>query len=308
MPRELRFCRNCGFRLGEGTAEYTETVRFQNAPPGTLGANGSQYSPPYGFPGGPMTAAPGGQVSMKRRRRMSGMTWMFVCLLIFFVSAGVLTGIVKKFRPDFRPRVGIVVEAPQSFAGVSAPFETTEGGVTFAKVTPPDGPADKAGLVGGDIITRVNGQPVTTADDMRAMLLRTPIGTTIDIVYLRDGEIKTTKMTTISEDELDRLTDAFDDRPEGPGLFGYDDSDAKRVEIPALKIFGVQLNDINANNPADIAGIKEGDTVIEFDKIPIRTPEEFRARVRRALPASIVTVVVVRNGERIAIPVKMGKG
>src|SRR3990172_2275354 len=30
MPRGLRFCRNCGFRLGEGTAEYTETARFQN--------------------------------------------------------------------------------------------------------------------------------------------------------------------------------------------------------------------------------------------------------------------------------------
>ena len=52
MPRELRFCRNCGFRLGEGSAEYTETVRFQNAPPGTLPGNSSgqfnQFSAPAG--------------------------------------------------------------------------------------------------------------------------------------------------------------------------------------------------------------------------------------------------------------------
>ena len=39
MPRELRFCRNCGFRLGEGPAEYTETVRFQNGQRGTAAAN-----------------------------------------------------------------------------------------------------------------------------------------------------------------------------------------------------------------------------------------------------------------------------
>ncbi len=249
---------------------------------------------------------PPGEIGRKRRRGWSGMTWMFVGLLIFFISAGVFTAIVKRFPPRFRPP--IVLEVPSSFAGVSSPFETTEGGVTFARVTPPDGPADKAGLVGGDIITRVNGQAVTTAEEMREMLRQIQIGQTVDIVYLRDGELKTTSMTTISEEEMDRLNEIFANRPEGRGMFGYEDNDAERVEIPQLKIFGVQLNDINANNPADIAGVKDGDIVIEFDKIPIRTPEEFRSRVRRALPASIVTVVVIRNGQRLEIPVKMGKG
>src|SRR5215212_2734037 len=32
MPREMRFCRACGCRLGEGVEEYTETVRFVRAP------------------------------------------------------------------------------------------------------------------------------------------------------------------------------------------------------------------------------------------------------------------------------------
>src|ERR671932_1830982 len=32
MPSEMRFCRACGFRLGEGIEEYTETVRFNSAP------------------------------------------------------------------------------------------------------------------------------------------------------------------------------------------------------------------------------------------------------------------------------------
>src|SRR3954468_3092940 len=31
MPSELRFCRACGCRLGEGVEEYTETVRFDGA-------------------------------------------------------------------------------------------------------------------------------------------------------------------------------------------------------------------------------------------------------------------------------------
>jgi hypothetical protein len=92
MPKDLRFCRNCGFRLGEGIAEYTETVRFQDAPPGTLPGYNSANSGPYGF-GGPLAVAPRGKIG-KRRGGMSGMTWMFICLLIFFVAAAVFTGVM----------------------------------------------------------------------------------------------------------------------------------------------------------------------------------------------------------------------
>jgi S1-C subfamily serine protease len=57
-----------------------------------------------------------------------------------------------------------------------------------------------------------------------------------------------------------------------------------------------------------MAGIKQGDIVIKFGDVPIRTESEFLSRVRRALPYSTVTVTVMRNGERLEIPVKMGKG
>ena len=87
----------------------------------------------------------------------------------------------------------------------STNFETTDGGVTFENVEPPGGPADKAGLVGGDIITTVDGQPVQTDDEMMEIMRRTPIGKTVDVIYLRDGETKNTKLTTISRAEMERL-------------------------------------------------------------------------------------------------------
>jgi len=307
MPAGLRFCRNCGFRLGEGSAEYTETVRFQNVPPGTLPRNNAPNSGPYGFAGGPLSVPQRGGIG-KRRRRISGTSWMFIGLLIFFMAAAGLTAVVKQVRR--MPRGGVVtIAAPKSYAGVDG-FETAEGdiGVTFARVDTPDGPADKAGLVGGDIITTVDGQPVRSDDEMTAMMRRTPIGKTVDVVYIRDGETKNTKLTTISREEMDRLGEVFGNRPEGRGQFGYDDDDAHRVEIPGTKMFGVQLGEILQNRPADIAGIKQGDIVTKFDDVPIRTPEEFLSRVRRAKPYSTVDLTIVRNGEQIKIPVKMGKG
>ncbi|MEP6569503.1 MAG: PDZ domain-containing protein [Acidobacteriota bacterium] len=241
-----------------------------------------------------------------RRSRMSGTTWMFIGLLIFFITAGGFTAIVKQLPKIPRGNMGIV--ARKSYVGVDN-FETAAGnaGVTFENVEPPGAPADKAGLVGGDIITTIAGQAVHSDSEMNGIMRGLPIGKTVDVVYLRDGETRNTKLTTISKDELDQLDEAYGARTEGRGQFGYEDSEANRVEIPGTKMFGVELGQILPNRPADIAGIKQGDIVIEFGGVPIRTTDEFLSRVRRSIPYSTVELLIIRNGQQMKIPVKMGK-
>jgi S1-C subfamily serine protease len=56
-----------------------------------------------------------------------------------------------------------------------------------------------------------------------------------------------------------------------------------------------------------MAGIKNGDVIIQFDRTPIRTVEELKSRVNRAIPYETIRVVVMRGAERLEIPVKMGK-
>ena len=299
MPLGLRFCRNCGFRLGEGPAEYTETVRFPSGQPG-LGAAQQPFSPNYAAP---LANAPSGAFA-KPRKRMSGMTWMFIGLLVFFLAAAAFTAIVTPIRRNVASIS--VPEKPRAFIGVND-FETGEGGVTFNNVEPPGSPADKAGLVGGDIITSFDGHVVTTDDEMTELMGNTTIGKPVDVIYLRDGEQKTTKLTPISRADFERLEREFANRAGGKGRFGFDDGDTERVPIPGTKMFGVRLDDISQNLPADMAGIKEGDIVTEFDGVPIRTPEELSARVRRAVPYNTIKVVVLRGTETLEIPVKMGK-
>jgi hypothetical protein len=307
MPSGLRFCRNCGFRLGEGTAEYTETVRFQNGHHGVAAgirpiAGQQPLVTSYGLSGATIPQ-PAGQLK-KRRRKMSGMTWIFLGLLVFFLTAGVFTALFTPARRDLGGAGFVSVPPPRSFFGVSG-FTDAEGGVTFESIEPAGSPADKAGLVGGDVITSFDGQKVDDEDRMAELLRETPIGKTVEVAYIRDGETKTTKLTTISRQDGDKLGSAFRKRPEGLGLFGYDNG--RRVEIPGTKIFGVQLGEIRQSRPADLAGVKVGDIVIEFGGVPIRTADELESRIQRALPYSTVTVVVMRGTEKLEIPVKMGK-
>lgn len=307
MPADLRFCRNCGFRLGEGPAEYTETVRFPNGGSAVFAGEGpasaqQAFSTTYDLSSGAIAGVGGRQ--MTKRKRMSGMTWMFLGLLIFFIAAAAFTALVTPIR-----RAGPAITmpaAPRTFIGVSS-FENGEGGVTFDNVDPPGSPADKAGLVGGDIITTFDGQVVHDDDEIADLMRRTPIGKTVDVVYIRDGEQKTAQIALLGKEEFDRLARDFRNRPEGRGRFGYDDDNSERVPIPGTKMFGVRLDDISASLPADMAGIKEGDIVIEFDGIPIRTPEELSSRVRRAIPYSTIKVVLIRGSEKLEIPVKMGR-
>lgn len=308
MPRDLRFCRNCGFRLGEGPAEYTETVRFKNGRPVNLADNSAAssqqpFATTYGISGGPMIPGAGRQMA-KRARKMSGMSWMFIGLLIFFIAAAAFTAVVTPIRRGIPP-MSSAPPPPRAYVGVNE-FEDGPGGVTFDNVEPPGGPADKAGLIGGDVITSFDGQVIHDEDQMTDLMRRTPIGKPVEVIYIRDGEPKTTTLTTISQEEFNRLEREFRDRPEGRGLFGFDD-DTERVPIPGTKIFGVKLREVTQNRPADLAGVKAGDIIIEFDGTPIRTPEELASRVTRALPYSTVNVVLMRGAEKLEIPVKMGK-
>lgn len=277
MPSDLRFCRNCGFRLADAMGTYT---------------------------GNQMPAA-----TAKKGRRMSGLSWLFVALLVFFVGAAAFTALIAPVR---RSGSSASVQVVRSYIGVDEVTNIDDGqAVMVNAVNVPGGPADKAGLVGGDLILKFDGQPVQNRNQLDDLLKATPVGKTVDIEYSRDGERKTTQLTTISNDEYRRASREFERRPEGHAQFGYDDDDSERVAVPGANIYGVRLDSIMRSRPADLAGVKTGDIVIEFDGVPVRTPDELLMRVRRTLPYATVKIVVMRGEgdvkEKLEIPVKMGK-
>jgi hypothetical protein len=289
MPAELRFCRNCGFRLTGNMGGYTGT-QYTNAP-----------------------LAESAPAPLKKKRRLSGMSWLFVGLLVFFVGAAAFTALVAPMRrgTNIVQRTAVV----KSSIGADE-FNNTDEGVIIEAVGTPGGPADQAGLVGGDIIVKFDGQPIQEEDQIEELMTKTPIGKTVELEYMRDGQKKTTKLTTISQEDNRRLYREFDRRPEGRAHFGYEDGDADRVKVPGTNTYGVRLGRVLRSRPADLAGVQSGDIITSFDGVPIRTTDEFLMRVRRALPYSTVKLSVVRLGpgpeesapvEKLEIAVKMGK-
>lgn len=272
------------------------------------GYTGSQYT---NAPLAESAAAP-----VKKKRRLSGMSWVFVGLLVFFVAAAAFTALVAPMKKS----TSIVQRTAVVKSSIGADqFNNTDQGVIVEAIGTPGGPADQAGLIGGDIIAKFDGQPIQEEDQIDELMTKTPIGKTVEVEYIRDGQKKTAKLTTISQEDNRRLYREFDRRPEGRAHFGYEDGDAERVQVPGTNIYGVRLGRVLRSRPADLAGVKAGDIVTAFDGVPIRTSDEFLMRVRRALPYSTVTLTIMRKVgdvseedenatyEKIEIPVKMGK-
>jgi membrane-associated protease RseP (regulator of RpoE activity) len=311
LLRGMRFCRACGFRLGEGVAEYVETMRFDGASLPVAHAHAAATT--VQTPAPPTTTlAP---VACRRRRagvwRMRWLVWMMLALMF---SSGGGSILLRRNLPQWiRQNVPIMFgrgnsftppAAPRSFFGTQGFTTVDEGAMVDAVV--PNGPAASAGLIGGDIVTRFDGQAVESSDDMTRLLRTTPIGKIVEIVFLRDGALKTITLTTASSAAFNTDTDTlmgFAGHPQG--FLGVDSM--SRVHVPGSNIYGVRLGSVSNNRPADIAGLHRGDIVIEFDGTPIRTAEEFTARIRRATPGQTVNITVMRDGQQVGVPVKMGR-
>ncbi len=63
-------------------------------------------------------------------------------------------------------------------------------GVVIKDLTSQTGPAAKAGLKSGDVITRINGQPVKNVRELIRVIASLPVGGNADISYVRAGDPK----------------------------------------------------------------------------------------------------------------------
>jgi hypothetical protein len=316
----LRFCRMCGYRLGEGLDEYVPTQRLDPsartaAPPRpntdpfdprqTWGAAPVQPIRPFGAP-----AEQGGVTSSlwsKARAPKRGGWWMWLTIAIILLVAGgmVPLSMMRRGVRDGRGPAGAPA-ITKSFMGVEG-FEAAPGGGAFIiGIAAPDTPVVRAGLIGGDIIKSFDGRAVEDDDAMREILATTPAGKTVPVVAVRDGVPFETTMTTIAAKDNPGLK-VFERRPGGAGNIEISRGDLDRVLIPVMNIYGVELGDIDRNGPADMAGLRKGDIVIKFGEYLIRTSSDLRYRIAEALPGSVVPVTVVRGGEQVAIPVKVGR-
>jgi hypothetical protein len=72
-------------------------------------------------------------------------------------------------------------------------------------------------------------------------------------------------------------------------------------------IKGLKLTGVRAGSPADSAGIRAGDIVVELDGMPVTDLQTYSDALYAKKPGDVVEVVVLRDGQRVALKVKLGQ-
>lgn len=89
----------------------------------------------------------------------------------------------------------------------------------------------------------------------------------------------------------------------GPGARPYMGSvpDMAAGDVPGLKVTGV-----TPGSPADKAGMKGGDVVVELDGKPVTDLETYSAALYARKAGDTISVVVIRGGQRVTLSVTLG--
>jgi len=86
----------------------------------------------------------------------------------------------------------------------------------------------------------------------------------------------------------------------------FEDLDEETREELGIKA-GVLISGVVEGSPAEKAGLKDEDIVIEFDQEEVKDSEQFRELIENSQPDKVVKLKVIREEERKVLTVKLGK-
>jgi len=205
--------------------------------------------------------------------------------------------------PDHRmARGSIGVEfAQQENPAIARVYGAGNGGVTISSVVA-GSPADQAGLKVGDTIISSDGKSIKNGDDLVADIAARKPGSKVDIGFLRNGKKQDTTVTVADRSRIfaARLGEEEESGGEaspkesrlGLSIHAVTNDIAERLDVPAGK--GVIVHEVKPGSFAEDVGLSRGDMILEINKQPVNSEEDFN-RVSASLKSGQDVVFLVRQ-------------
>ena len=193
------------------------------------------------------------------------------------VTRGYLGVLIQKVTPEIADSLGMERGYGALVANVSK-----------------DGPAEKAGVKVGDVIVEFDSKEVKDSGDLPIIVARTPVDKKVRMKVLRD---KKEVMLNVAVGEL-KEEEVVASVPE-KGELGMTVQRVTPQMAESLgldKAEGVVVTDVESGSAADEAGIRRGDVIVQIDRKPIRSVDEYKK-----------SVAAIRKGKGVLFLVKRGE-
>ncbi|MCC6942963.1 MAG: trypsin-like peptidase domain-containing protein [Thermomicrobiales bacterium] len=143
-----------------------------------------------GFSGGPLVDSAGGVLGMNSSTlgRRGGLT-------IPIAAIDKVVSVLRSHGKIRRGFLGIGAQSVELNAGLRSDLGTDQERALLIVNVQPDGPAEQSGLLIGDVILSIGGQPVATVEQLQDHLTGDIVGQPVDITLIRGGALANRQIT-----------------------------------------------------------------------------------------------------------------
>ena len=165
----------------------------------------------------------------------------------------------------------------------------------------PGGPADKAGLKPGDIITTIDGRSIKDGDDLVNEIAGRRPGSSARLGYMREGKPGDTTVTIGDRDKVfanmnggpAEEKDNAEPGDAGETRLGIVVREASPATAAKLHTSGMVIQSVRTGSFADLQGLEPGLVITHINKQPTGTREQFDSVVRKLKPGDDVVFEVM---------------
>ena len=216
-------------------------------------------------------------------------------------------------------------------------LDENQKGALIEEITP-GGPADKANLhgsdkqvdiegstvlVGGDVVTAVNGEPIKSMDDLIAYLFnQTEVGQKVTLTLLRDGKETQVDVTLEARPTTTNAQNSDQNQASTGVWLGIQAQPvtadiAKAMNLPEDQK-GIIIGQVESGSPADKAGLRGsykpvdingqqvlvgGDIITSVDTAAISSVQELRDQIQNKSSGDEVILTIIRDGKTMEVSV-----
>jgi serine protease Do len=168
------------------------------------------------------------------------------------------------------------------------------------------GPAEKAGLIRGDVIIEFDGKQVDEPYILRNIVASTPPGTEVDVRIVRDGEVRfLTVIIGELPSENQKTTPSVKNALNGVSVQNLTPDIYRQLNLPD-KMRGVIVSDVESGSPAETR-LLPGDVILEVNRKAVSSIEDYESIVSEISPDSDLLLLVFRRGSTIFVTIRGGQ-
>jgi serine protease Do len=239
----------------------------------------------------------------------------------FSVPSNIASNVVAQLREFGRTRrgwLGVRIQEVTPEIAESLGLDRARGALVAAAT--PDGPAEKAGIMGGDVVLKFDGKDIPEMRRLPRTVAETRIGAVVPVEVWRDGKTVGLKVTLGDLEEAQDtglLADSAGEGKEEPEQSGavvlgmtlapLDEKLKQQFGIGA-DVQGVVVSEVAPDSDAFTKGLRAGDVIKEVNREPVATVQAFRDRLRAAREQGRKSILVLtdRKGDLRFVAISTG--